>query len=539
MPNSINDLENNLKFALANVALRQQILDDISQHVSQASITDAELVQIYEFVLALISAPKSILTETLESMPENNTKLIARSTKDKDYPNTKPLPRSIMFTKEENYVRVGFIENSKTANGKNDNLKLVRSKTTVSRLFDITPGYRARLAPRTTKSYRVGEILPTKTTPKLGILTLEQKLAIDARREKIKEIANTNAKSMRRILTIMYTARQLGMSTQLSDSYTHKGLQAVRTLEPAYFADLFTIFPFMDKWGSEYTEVFIYNTVFNILRQMAKLHDERKSVHTAIFPETIGFVMNSQGGPEVQLKDFEHSDVPDCTMYPVARSAFCSPKVVVFNRYAQESMRREVLHTEFSTTDQSGEYIHTSFAREILDLNHLIHGVADPSLLYPFVNELRFDYTDDMFSLGVSLFILITRGHYPTATGLQGKAYDNLNYMRIQDAYRQYPQYAPLLKGMLSLDNSSFTAAQALEVFKQIPYPMASKPKSTDLSEELSSFTAGEQSEVSIDERSASSTTASTVSPPTNSAVKSPETNFATSSKSAFTRIKI
>lgn len=516
MPNYINDLKDNLTFALANVALRNEILADVNKYAPEA-ISDAELVQIYQFVLFIIS--KSHVKSHLETMSQDGGKIISRSTKDADYPKSPPLPRSLLIRRDEQHIRVGFVENSKTTNGKKSDLKLKRSVTTVSRILDVTPGMITRVVPLTTKSYTLGQALPAYTTiPRTRPSTFEEATAIKERKQKIVELANANAikkaDAWRTALRHIHTAQKTGLNALVCDTYTKKtGMQAVRTIEPWTSTNLFTIRPLMATWSPEFVEGFVYDTVIKLLTQIYRMHNELQIVHGDIFPETIGFTINNNTKPKLKFKDFENSATfaELSGKYPVSRSAFCSPKVVEFNLFAQEGIRSDTLCAQFSAPMSGGGY-DASFARESFETSVMLHGIDDPASLYhpDYVHSLRYGTDDDMYSLGITLFALIT-GCYPTVSGLQGQAYGDLHYLRVQDAYMMYPQYAPLLKGLLSLDRDRrLTAEQALMVFNQIPDPHARATSAETV----------EVAEIRLpldDSGSTSTSTGDTVSPPTTS----------------------
>lgn len=548
MPNYIDDLKNNLKFALANVALRREILADVGKYAPDG-ISDVEVVQIYTFVAYICSKPH--VRSLLERMTQEAGKIIARSTKDTDYPNSPPLPRSLVLRKLGDEIRVGFVENSKTATGKNPKLKLKRSVTTVSRILDITPGMVARVVPLTTKSYVLGQAVPAVTTPRTRLLTAQEAQAIQLRKQQIIAIANATksekAYAWQKALQTVRASQQTGLNTLVCDTYIKKnGIQAVRTIEPWCSANLFTIRPLMATWSPEFIEGFVYDTVIKLLTQIDKMHNELQIVHGDINPETIGFMLTGHNKPKIKFKDFENSfafaDLE--SKLPVSKSAFCSPKVVKFSLYADEGIRNETLHAQFSAPNHGGGF--AVFAQDAFDTLMMLLGIDDPASQYrpEYVNTLRYGPDDDMFSLGITLFVLIT-GHYPTVSGLQGQAYDQLHYLRVQDAYRMYPQYAPLLKGLLFVDhNRRLNAKQALAVFDKIPDPHVRAEAAESADESVSKY---------ADDRETGSTfistsTSDTVSPPTTGftaiepAVSSSTTlsdvprPFQTSSKSAFSK---
>lgn len=221
----------------------------------------------------------------------------------------------------------------------------------------------------------------------------------------------------------------------------------------------------------------IIRLIDDLLNDMVKLHEKLKVVHRDIKPDNI-LIYIENGKLRARLADFDMSmymhsiQASDCQ--PVASCGFASPQVVGFTVMTPNKIIYTDLFNQLKAKNPDKSYFYASFGRELLYANW--NAIANKEEY----DNMKPDFKDDTFSLGVTLFIFLT-GHYPTVNIVPNKiAYSTFKYMNVQDAYKKLPQFKEFLEGLLMLDRDKrFSAADAYSAFKRIDANVlssASKP---------------------------------------------------------------
>jgi hypothetical protein len=175
-----------------------------------------------------------------------------------------------------------------------------------------------------------------------------------------------------------------------------------------------------------------------------------------------------------------------CNSQPVATAEYASPEVVGFTVETWQKNKADVI---FSGLYEMFNLRHGTeaemFAVQLLEKEHE-NNESDKDY-----TTLKSDPKDDMFSLGVTLYMLIT-GHYPCVNPILNEQdsfsiQDDLyiiKYLDIDTAASQYPllkKFEPLIRQLLAFNREQRPdATQALELFDNLHTP--GQRKSFDLS---------------------------------------------------------
>jgi len=211
----------------------------------------------------------------------------------------------------------------------------------------------------------------------------------------------------------------------------------------------------------------ILRLIGDILQDLKKLHLELNVVHNDTkLANMLLFIKD--GRLSARITDFHLSktavQIEANNCQPVATCTYASSQVVGFVVTTDKKLTYSDLFLDFTTkrAGMADEYRYASYGRELLYEN------CGPELKRQDFNDLKCDYKDDMFSLGVSLFMLIT-GHYPTNKNLSVVAVDNFNYLNVRLAYHKFPQYKELLEGLLEFEREKrFSIEQAINAYNRI-----------------------------------------------------------------------
>jgi len=221
-------------------------------------------------------------------------------------------------------------------------------------------------------------------------------------------------------------------------------------------------------------ERIILNLIGDILFDILVLHDTLNVVHGNLSADKILIYFDKNKHMHARLSDFtaiifadQEITWEDCQ--PAATVMYASPEVLVFTKMTnQKTNNSELLPS--STEKKSNNYKCLSFGCELLDNNWYL---IEDKETYKSYKSFKPGYKNDLFRLGVIIFILITN-HYPTNIN-QSNLDGQYAYMQTQQAYINYPQYKELLEGLLRFDpNDRFNIEDALQAYQKIPNSLKS-----------------------------------------------------------------
>jgi len=474
----LDEFEDSLNDAINNKSIRDEILARLNNTIKSNGtvvqiLSDEQLLKIYKYVLILLRDPLG-RQELLElrwqldaaGLP-TYSHLITRKTADGKLRDAL-LIRTIGLSISKNGLKLSLCPNRKNFDAKTVLHKFKGIEATVTRQFDISPYHPDRL--EAFQASKVVDLASNDNQEGLdgSIKRLHQSVGIARRMGHFVIMCN-----------LTYEHRKLGLGYRVAARLTEEWAISTfyRFAEFELVKDdrlLINDVAYKQAKNSgdphEIARVkysIILRLISDLLNDLVKLHEELKVVHNDLKPDNILIYIDADGKLRARLADFgisQYMDIiqtSDCQ--PATTYYAASPQVVGFTVLTTKKLIYPDLFKVFKEKRASGGYKYTSFGRE---------------LLYAHWNELKNqneyanmkpDYKDDCFSLGVTLFNFLT-SRYPTNTDVYtGRAFGEFKYMQTQQAYKQWPQFKELLEGLFVLDRDQrFSARDALNAFNRI-----------------------------------------------------------------------
>jgi hypothetical protein len=483
------EFKDSLEKAISDKSIREKILASLNDVYSSGGkplviLTDDQLLNIYKYVLKAIEDPQHLTH--LEKLPreidsndmQQSVYFIRRKDTDKQDPQ---LLRTISICLNKNGFKLSLVPSRKAYDAQEKLHKFKGHEASVTAQFDITPNHVNHLDKmEASKSINLGAAKDAESM----LLMLKQTVAI--------------ARKMGQQVRIGGMYHHWKMVAVIDDDYSPplKVLQraqcaAIRVTEAWAMLDLhhfiksYLVENSDQYWAQDIDylhakasnnvqilatvkSTIVFRLIGDVLRDILKLHDEVKVVHNDVKPQNI-LIYSHDIKLRARLADFDMSKYMDhiqAGSYRLgATLPYTAPQVAGYTLTADNDFYPDLRENLQEQTLDKKKYIYASYGRELFLKD------SDTKKNQKEYKKLKQDYKDDMFSLGVTLYIFIT-SHYPTddpkLTGIAGGT--AVPYMHTEQAYKSFPEYKELLEGLLRFDRDKrFSAQEALAAYNRIP----------------------------------------------------------------------
>lgn len=479
--------------AVRNTAIRTKILDVLNNcFVSQYQcglnnniLTDFQLHNIYTYLLKVLNEPeylnrlRALALENTSEMNKDSMLIFTRSTENGRL-RDQQLIRTVIITRSHDNFKLSMIPSRKACDGTHLLPKFKGHITNVTPQFDITPAHADKLdPPQASKSIDLCWADYDKNIPK-----------------QVELFSKTLREEECKVSLAVEIARKMGRQVIFSGTYIHfkkyndpsRGFNrghrcAVRITEDWAIGTLDTLIKEEISKSNRFLkndimyatailtdnqqeialakQRIIYRLIEDILYDLVKLHNELNVIHNDIKPENILIYINSVGEMHAWLSDFDMSIyMRDANnKQPAATATYASPQVAGFTIMSDiNSLHYDTLLHDFLLKNKFDKFEYASYGRELFYLYDATENRSKYIGLKP-------DYSDDMFSLGVTLFMLLSGGHYPTETE-SGRAVGGKNYMLTREFYDLQTEFNDMLQGLLQLERDQrLNARDTLSIY--------------------------------------------------------------------------
>jgi hypothetical protein len=470
-------LKRSLQQALNNANIRAQILTqmhdsfnamNIENHQNIEILNDEQLINIYNYILSQDdSIIKAIFNLAFTTATEHEPiiRFIYERNQSQGATDAKPLIRKTEIMILTNKSRLYLLPGSKASDGSKILPKIKRYLSSITMKFDINPQHINNPSP----------IAGAGAIDVIKIKSLQKKINVRERiyiAHKMKYIIDTP------IISSHYRKdKNDEMKHSIIIRFTDDWIAGIL---PQIIEERITNHYKLFMMDADYKQVkdiddqseinhlqerIILNLIGDMFFDILMLHNTIKAVHGNLSVDKILIYFDKSKRMHARLSDFTSiifaDKITEEYCQPRVTAMYASPEVVEFAKKTNQKLKKSE-SLPCVAEKKSNNYKCLSFGCELLDNNW---NLVKNKEIY---KSFKSDYKNDMFSLGVVIFILITN-HYPTNIN-QSSLEGQYAYMQIQEAYINYPQYKELLEGLLKFDaNDRFNIEDALQAYQKIP----------------------------------------------------------------------
>lgn len=439
--------------ACSSAKVRKHVLDRINNyvfydgknHLSATILTDAQLQKLYQYAAELVQEDGDESIMLLNLVPTNfnidQSDLIVprKSTFGQTVRNRLEQPRSILFRRTKSGFELWLIPNSKDYAGNPVLPKFHGSYAKVSIEFNITPLTKVNTVANATRVVGVENEISSEVNLTKDMWPIPRAMCQQY----------INSSKNRRTLV-----------KRTNDPWTPITLFHL-ILQP----NLYQTHPAIQSMDVNQIK---HRLITLLLDQIHRMHVILGAIHRDIKPGNI--LVDLTNDCAVHLVDFNISvyqnSVSFDSEFPLSTIYYASPQVVGFHL---SSGSTSLLYNDI--VGKSGDmYTCCVYGRELFD-NIVQYTTKEEEF-----KAMLACTSDDMFSLGITLFLLIS-SCYPTQSHMpNAKPYCNLRFMHVNEFVTAYPNY----KCVLDLLNPNPTERPTIAEFKQnfarIPTPEVAEP---------------------------------------------------------------